>query len=166
MKADQRLKIFFNDSELAMIRAKQMGGNHIEPFRPNFRTLGLEQNTLEKDIHYAIKRHEMKILYHPILNLSDGHIIGFETIVEWHHPTYGKLNVSDFIKIVENEQIVMDLSQFIIENAIIDLMNVEEKLPHQSFFISINLPSAEMIHPRFISQLRAALLRHPLHKGA
>ncbi|WP_175869330.1 EAL domain-containing protein [Bartonella gabonensis] len=158
-------KDIFNDSELAMIRAKQMGGNHIEPFRPNFRTLGLEQNTLEKDIHYAIKRHEMKILYHPILNLSDGHIIGFETIVEWHHPTYGKLNVSDFIKIVENEQIVMDLSQFIIDNAIIDLINVEEKFSQQSFFISINLPSAEMIHPRFISQLRAALLRHPLHKG-
>ncbi|CAK01095.1 EAL domain-containing protein [Bartonella tribocorum] len=158
-------KDIFNDSELAMIRAKQMGGNHIEPFRPNFRTLGLEQNILEKDIHYAIKRHEMKILYHPILNLSDGHIIGFETIVEWHHPTYGKLNISDFIKIVENEQIVMDLSQFIIDNAIVDLINVEEKFFQQSFFISINLPSAEMIHPRFISQLRAALLRHPLHKG-
>ncbi|WP_375651582.1 MULTISPECIES: EAL domain-containing protein [unclassified Bartonella] len=158
-------KDIFNDSELAMIRAKQMGGNHIEPFRPNFRTLGLEHNTLEKDVHYAIKRNEIKILYHPILNLSDGHIIGFETIVEWHHPTYGNLNVSDFIKIVENEQIVMNLSQFIIDSAIIDLINVQEKFSQQSFFISINLPSAEMIHPRFISQLRAALLRHPLHKG-
>ncbi|MBB4076692.1 diguanylate cyclase (GGDEF)-like protein/PAS domain S-box-containing protein [Bartonella fuyuanensis] len=158
-------KDIFNDSELAMIRAKQMGGNHIEPFRPNFRTLGLEHNTLEKDIRYAVRRNEMKILYHPILNLSDGHIIGFETIVEWHHPTYGNLNVSDFIKIVENEQIVMDLSQFIIDNVIIDLINVQEKFSQQAFFISINLPSAEMLHPRFISQLRAALIRHPLHKG-
>nr|WP_275064772.1 EAL domain-containing protein [Bartonella sp. ML70XJBT.G] len=155
-----------HDSELAMIRAKQMGGNHIEPFRPNFRTLGIEYNTMTKDIHYAIKRDEIKILYHPILNLSDGHIIGFETIVEWHHPNYGNLNVSDFIKIVENEQIVMDLAQFIIDNVVIDLTNVQEKFSQQSFFISINLPSTEMVHPRVISQLRSALLRHPLNKGA
>ncbi|WP_074380900.1 EAL domain-containing protein [Bartonella doshiae] len=158
-------KDILNDSELAMIRAKQMGGNHIEPFRPNFRTLGLEQNTLGQDVHFAIKRNEIKILYHPILNLSDGHIIGFETIVEWHHPNYGNLNVSDFIKIVENEQIVMDLAQFIIENALTDLINVQEKFSQQTFFISINLPSAEMVHPRFINQLRSTLLRHPLDKG-
>ncbi|GAA4660366.1 EAL domain-containing protein [Bartonella pachyuromydis] len=157
-------KDILNDSELAMIRAKQMGGNHIEPFRPNFRTLSIEHNTMTKDIHYAIKRNEIKILYHPILNLSDGHIIGFETIVEWHHPNYGNLNVSDFIKIVENEQIIMDLAQFIIENVVIDLTNIQEKFSQQSFFISINLPSAEMVHPRVISQLRSVLLRHPLKK--
>ncbi|WP_156850491.1 EAL domain-containing protein [Bartonella refiksaydamii] len=159
-------KDILNDSELAMIRAKQMGGNHIEPFHPNFRTLGIEHNTMRKDIHTAIKRNEIKILYHPILNLSDGHIIGFETIVEWHHPSYGNLNVSDFIKIVENEQIVMDLAQFIIDNAVMDLTNVQEKFSKQSFFISINLPSTEMVHSRFISQLRSALLRYPLNKGA
>ncbi|EJF75288.1 EAL domain-containing protein [Bartonella alsatica] len=158
-------KDILNDSELAMIRAKQMGGNHIEPFRPNFRTLGLEHNAMVQDIHHAIKRNEIKILYHPILNLSDGLIIGFETIVEWHSPNYGNLNVSDFIKIVENEQIVMDLAQFIIDNAVIDLTNIQDKFFQQSFFISINLPSTEMVHPRFISQLRSALLRHPLNKG-
>ncbi|CAF27255.1 EAL domain-containing protein [Bartonella henselae] len=158
-------KDILNDSELAMIRAKQMGGNHIEPFRPNFRTLGLEHNTMGQDVHYAIKRNEIKILYHPILNLSDGHIIGFETIVEWHHPNYGNLNISDFIQILENEQIVMDLAEFIIDNAVIDLINVQEKFFQQSFFISINLPSPEMVHPRFISQLRSTLLRHPLNKG-
>ncbi|WP_336294755.1 EAL domain-containing protein [Bartonella sp. CB169] len=158
-------KDILNDSELAMIHAKQMGGNHIEPFRPNFRTLGIEHNTMGKDIHYAIKRNEIKILYHPILNLSDGQIIGFETIVEWHHPNYGILNVSDFIKIVENEKIVMELAQFIIENAIIDFINVQEKFSQQSFFISINLPSAEMINPHVISQLRSTLLRNPLNKG-
>ncbi|MCZ2158492.1 EAL domain-containing protein [Bartonella sp. 220] len=158
-------KDILNDSELAMIRAKQMGGNHIEPFRPNFRTLGIEHNTMGKDIHTAIKRHEIKILYHPILNLSDGHIIGCETIIEWHHPRYGNLNISDFIKIVENEKIVMDLAQFIIDHAVIDLTNIQEKFSQQSFFISMNLPSTEMIHPRFISQLRSALLRTPLNKG-
>ncbi|WP_455474444.1 EAL domain-containing protein [Bartonella sp. B30(2025)] len=158
-------KDIFNDSELAMIRAKQMGGNHIEPFRPNFRTLGLEYNSMEKDIHHAIKRNEMKVLYHPILNLSDGQVIGFETIVEWHHPKYGHLNVSDFIKVVENEQIVMDLAQFIIHHAVIDLTNIQNKFFQQFFFVSINLPSSEMVHPSFINQLRSILLRYPLDKG-
>ncbi|MCZ2203871.1 EAL domain-containing protein [Bartonella sp. A05] len=155
----------FKDSELAMIRAKQMGGNHIALFRPHFRTLDLEQSKMKQDIHHAIKCNEMKILYHPILNLSDGQIIGFETIVEWHHPQHGNLNVCDFIKIVENEQLVMDLAQFMIDRALIDLANIQEIFFQQSFFISINLPSAEMIHADFISQLRSSLLRNPLDKG-
>ncbi|WP_455478592.1 EAL domain-containing protein [Bartonella sp. B10] len=158
-------KDIFNDSELAMIRAKQMGGNRIEPFRPNFRTLGLEHNNMEQEIHYAIKRNELKTLYHPILNLSNGQIIGFETIIEWHHPNYGNLNIHDFINIIENEKIVIDLAQFIIDNAVINLTNIQEKFYQQSFFISINLPSTEMIHPNFISQLRSTLLRYPLNKG-
>ncbi|MEL6093227.1 EAL domain-containing protein [Bartonella schoenbuchensis] len=158
-------KDIFHDSELAMIQAKQMGGNDIVPFRPNFRTLGLKHNNIEHDIHSAIKHNEIKILYHPIFNLSDGQIIGFEAIVEWHHPYHGNLNVNDFIKIVESEQITTDLAQFIIDNAIADLINIKKKCAQQSFFISINLPSVEMIHPNFISQLRSTLLRNPLNKG-
>ncbi|MCZ2328481.1 EAL domain-containing protein [Bartonella sp. F02] len=159
-------KDIFNDSELAMIHAKQTGGNHIEPFRPNFRILNLEHNTMKKDIHHAIKRHEMKILYHPILNLANGQIIGFETIVEWHHAHYGNLNVYDFINIIEDEQIIMDLAQFIINNVIIDLTKIQEKFSYHSFFMSINLPSAEMVHSNFISQLRSSILRNPLQKGS
>ncbi|AQX26978.1 EAL domain-containing protein [Bartonella sp. Raccoon60] len=155
----------FNDSELAMIHAKQMGGNHIEPFRPSFRTLDLEHNNINKDIHHAIKRNEIKILYHPILNLSDGNIIGFETIVEWQHPNHGNLNIHDFIKIVESEQLIMDLVQFIVDRALVDLINIQEKCAKHPFFISINLPSAEMIHPDCIRQIRSALLRNPVSKG-
>ncbi|WP_336276345.1 EAL domain-containing protein [Bartonella sp. CB178] len=155
----------FRDSELAMIHAKQMGGNRIEPFRPSFRTLGLEHNSMEKDIHHAIKRNQIKILYHPILSLSDGQVIGFETIIEWHHPNYGNLNIYDFIETVENEQLVTNLAQFVIDNAVADLRNIQEKFSQRFFFISINLPSPEMIHPSFISQLRSTLLRHPIDKG-
>ncbi|AGF74253.1 sensor diguanylate cyclase/phosphodiesterase [Bartonella australis AUST/NH1] len=158
-------KDIFDDSELAVIHAKQKGGNHIEPFRPNFRTFSTEHETMGHDIRRAIKYNEMKILYHPILNLSDGQIIGFETIVEWHHSNHGNLSIYDFIKIAENEQIIADLAQFIIDNVVTDLANIQEKFTQPSFFISINLPSAEMVHPFFINQLRSALLRNPLTKG-
>ncbi|ABM45083.1 hypothetical protein X471_00598 [Bartonella bacilliformis str. Heidi Mejia] len=159
-------KNILNDCELAMIHAKQKGGNHIEPFRPNLRNLDLGYRNIEQDIHYAIKRNEMKILYHPIFNLSDGQIIGFEAVLEWHHPNYGHLNVSDFIKVAENEQIVLNLAQFIIDEAVTSLINIQEKCFQQSFFISINLPSADMINPDLINQLRSTLLCHPLNEGS
>ncbi|KEG16510.1 EAL domain-containing protein [Bartonella bacilliformis] len=159
-------KNILNDCELAMIHAKQKGGNHIEPFRPNLRNLDLGYRNIGQDIHYAIKRNEMKILYHPIFNLSDGQIIGFEAVLEWHHPNYGHLNVSDFIKVAENEQIVLNLAQFIIDEAVTSLINIQEKCFQQSFFISINLPSADMINPDLINQLRSTLLCHPLNEGS
>ncbi|ALE04050.1 diguanylate cyclase/phosphodiesterase (GGDEF & EAL domains) with PAS/PAC sensor(s) [Bartonella ancashensis] len=154
-----------SDGELAMIQAKQKGGNHIEPFSPHLRNLDLGYNNIEHDIHHAIKHDEMKILYQPILNLSDGKIIGFEAILKWHHPNYGRLNAYDFVKIAKSEKVIMDLTQFVINEAINNLMHIQEKCSQQSFFISINLLSTEMIHPEFVSQLRSTFLRNPLSEN-
>lgn len=154
-----------NDADLAMIHAKRTGGNHIEPFRPNYRSLGLERNSLGNDIRYALQRAEMRLLYNPILHLADGQIIGFEAMLEWHHPRHGNMSARDFINTAEKENMVMQLAQFMIATIVDDINQVQERFPHDLFFFSLNLPSSEMIHQDFVNELRSVLARHPIKKG-
>lgn len=154
-----------SDAELAMVHAKKAGGNKIEPFRPNFRTLGLERNSMGNDIRYALQRSEIKVLYHPVLDLTDGQIVGFEAMLEWHHPRHGNLAATDFIHVAEVEHVVMDLAQYAMSTVINDLAHIQERFPKQSFFVSVNLPSADMIHQELINELRTILMRSPVNKG-
>ena len=154
-----------SDAELAMVHAKKAGGNKIEPFRPNFRTLGLERNSMGNDIRYALQRNEIKVLYHPVLDLVDGQIVGFETMLEWHHPRHGNLAAADFIGAAESEHVVMPLAQYAMNTVIKDFSQIQERFPKQSFFVSVNLPSAEMIHQDLINELRGILMRNPINKG-
>lgn len=154
-----------NDAELAMIHAKKAGGNKIEPFRPNFRTLGLERNSMGNDIRYALQRNEIVILYHPILDLNDGQIVGFEAILEWHHPRHGNLSANDFIHTAESEHVIMALAQFAMTTVVDDLAHIQDLFPKQSFFVSVNIPSAEMVRLELINELRSILMRNPVNKG-
>lgn len=154
-----------SDAELAMVHAKKTGGNRIEPFRPNFRSLGLERNSMSNDIRYALQRNEIKVLYHPVLDLNDGQIVGFEAMLEWHHPRHGNLAAPDFIDAAESEHMVMALAQFAMTSVINDLSHIQERFPKQSFFVSVNLPSAEMVHQDFVNELRSILVRNPINKG-
>ena len=154
-----------SDAELAMIHAKKSGGNKIEPFRPNFRTLGLERNSMSNDIRYALQRNEIKVLYHPVLDLNDGQIVGFEALMEWHHPRHGNLSAVDFIHTAESEHVVMDLARFAMKTVVEDLTHIQDRFPKQSFFVSVNIPSAEMVHQELINELKAILMRNPINKG-
>ncbi|WP_412058311.1 EAL domain-containing protein [Bartonella sp. DGB2] len=154
-----------NDAELAMIYARRDGGNKIQPFRPNLRQLGHKSDNWSVDILSAIQRDEIKVLYHPVLNLVDGRIVGFESIVEWHHPHRGVVNMHDFINAAESEGAAMPLAQFVMDRVVNDLADLTSRFAKQSFFISVNIPSSEMVHPDLISGLRSILTRNPIHKG-
>ncbi|EJF90528.1 EAL domain-containing protein [Bartonella tamiae] len=154
-----------NDAELAMVHAKQAGGNRIEPFRPNYRALGLERNSISNDIRYALQRKEIKVLYHPILDLADGQIVGFEAILEWHHPRHGNLSTADFMTAAESENMILPIARHAMTKVIEDLTEIQVRFPKQSFFVSVNLPSAQMLHQDFVNEMRSILSRNPINKG-
>lgn len=154
-----------NDAELAMIYAKRNGGNTIEPFRPNLRSLNLDRSSLQKDLQKALEREEIRILYHPVLNLSEGDIVGFEAFTAWEHPRYGTLSMLDFISAAENNNFILPLGKFALESVAKDLTRLQDRFPKKDFFISFNLPSPDLICQEFVNDIRSVLVRNPFKPG-
>ncbi|MGP1373620.1 MAG: EAL domain-containing protein [Almyronema sp.] len=103
---------------------------------------------MEKDLHLALSRQELRLFYQPIVCLKTGRIKSFEALVRWHHPTKGTLSPDKFISIAENSGLIHDLGIYVFEQACSQLQNWQQqfkaKLPLQ---LSINLSSFQLIHP-------------------
>lgn len=160
-RAEERL----NDAVLAMYHAKYNGGNRVEPFQPVFRTAGIEKGSMEEELRQALEKKELDIVYHPVFDISNVGIVGFETTLQWDHPARGIINIQDFIAAAEHAELTMPITQFVLARAANDIAYISERFPGHKFFISANIPSAQLIRPELLNGFQSILVRTPLKAG-
>lgn len=150
---------FVKDAELAMHQAKRFGGDRIEPFRPAFRAIGSDKLQLESDLHRALERDEIHMVYQPIVRLEEGTIAGFEALMRWEHPRRGAIAPAEFIPIAESSGLIVKLGRFAIKQAAQDLFAWQEQFPKLDLFVSVNLSSTQLIRQDLINDVRSVLSR-------
>ncbi|MEN9895413.1 MAG: hypothetical protein RIR97_1265, partial [Pseudomonadota bacterium] len=146
-----------NDAELGMYRAKRLGGNRVEPFQPAFRNFGTDRMQLEADLRRAIERREMSLVYQPIVRLDDAEIAGFEAMLRWDHPKRGLVPADEFIPVAESSNMIHLLGIFVFEQATKDLDDWLHSNGDIPIFVSINMPSAQLINQEFFNDIRFIL---------
>ena len=97
------------EGELAMLRAKRAGADHIEFFNPAMREEDESKLPLESDLRKALERQQIAILYQPITRLASNQLAGFEALMRWDHPTRGRIGPEDFIPIAEELGLIVEL---------------------------------------------------------
>jgi diguanylate cyclase (GGDEF)-like protein/PAS domain S-box-containing protein len=147
------------DAELAMYQAKRFGGNRAEPFRPAFRSAGMDRVQLESDLKRALDRSQLKMVYQPIIRLEDATIAGFEALMRWDHPRRGEIPPSDFIPIAENCGLIAQLGLFAMQTAADDLHDWQQTVGEVSMSVSVNLSSRQLLRRDLVSELRSVLAR-------
>ncbi len=69
------------NAEAAMDFAKELGRNRYQFYTPEMNVRGLDRLTLESDLHRAIERNELFLVYQPQLDLNTGNVVGLEALV-------------------------------------------------------------------------------------
>jgi EAL domain-containing protein (putative c-di-GMP-specific phosphodiesterase class I) len=54
---------------------------------------------MEGDLRQALERNEFTLVYQPIVELSQGRVAGFESLLRWQHPEYGLTRPDAFLNI-------------------------------------------------------------------
>jgi diguanylate cyclase (GGDEF)-like protein/PAS domain S-box-containing protein len=154
------------DAEVAVTFAKRLGGDRIETFRPSLRVASADALSLESDLRRAIEREEMKVMYQPIVRLSDRSIAGFEALLRWDHPKRGRIPPTDFIPAAERSGQIVPLGLFVLERAARQLAQWQETLPQgETLFVSVNVSSRQLLRHDLINDVKAVLARTSLPKG-
>ncbi|WP_374602003.1 EAL domain-containing protein [Arenimonas sp.] len=89
------------DADVAMYRAKANGRQRFAIFDEHLHEAALKLLELEGDLRRALHRQEFVPHYQPILSLSDGHLVGFEALMRWHHPQRGLRGPDEFLGTAE-----------------------------------------------------------------
>ena len=116
------------DADIAMYRAKQLGGGQVVRFNQEMYLGTILRMQLESDLRKAVNHHEFEVFYQPIFSLDNDHISGFEALVRWNHPEKGLLMPDDFIKIAEETGLIVPIGLFVLEEACRQMQDGEKNL--------------------------------------
>lgn len=145
------------DAELAMIQAKRLGGDRIEPFLPAFRSVKDESVVLLEDLKRALQKKQISVLYQPIIDLEDRAIAGFEALLRWKHHKLGAISPVEFIPLAESSGLINELGSYVLEKATSDFAALGHKIGSNKYFVSVNISSRELLRHDIVNDIRSAL---------
>lgn len=153
--ADQLMR----HADQAMYVAKQLGKNRYHLFdTAQDDAINVQRENIN-DILSAITRAEFTLHYQPKVNMRTGEVIGVEALIRWQHPKLGLILPINFLPLIENHAVSLDLGEWVINTALTQIcqwQNVGLNLP-----ISINIAAYQLQQNNFTEKLTALLNAHP-----
>jgi EAL domain-containing protein (putative c-di-GMP-specific phosphodiesterase class I) len=86
---------------------------------------------------------ELVVHFQPIVALISGRIVGFEALVRWQHPRRGLLYPEAFLSIAETTGFIVELDQWVWEQAALQLRRWQERYP-SPIYMSVNLSARDL----------------------
>jgi diguanylate cyclase (GGDEF)-like protein/PAS domain S-box-containing protein len=149
------------DADVAMYRAKELGGNRFQLFTPSQRSRVLADYALEADLRQALEFSELFVLYQPLFALEDRTLRGVEALVRWRHPERGVLLPAEFVPMAEQRGLVNRIDTFVLEEACRQLASwrTETAWP-ADFSVAVNVSGRQLSDPGFPARVASAVSRH------
>ncbi len=143
-------------ADLAMYNAKEAGRDSYRFFESEMNARASDRQSLEEDLHFALKRRELVLYYQPKMNLATGAIIGAEALLRWRHPQRGLLLPGQFIPIAEDCGLIVSIGRWVLHEACRQ-MRTWQIAGQPPLSVAINISAVELRVPEFASNVRATL---------
>jgi len=145
-----------NRADEAMYRAKDLGRDTFQIYEPDPNTTIHVGVRLDADLHHALERNELFVLYQPYIDLHTNQVVGVEALVRWRHPVQGILEPAAFIPYAEESDLIVGIDEFVIRQAARQLrLWLHEGLG--PLRMSVNVSTRDLLHPGFVDTVMSAL---------
>ena len=140
---DAEVRDLVRDADLAMYRAKRHGLGGCERFEAAMDDRAIRRLELELALRLAIERHQLSVLYQPIVELDGPHgagqrLVGVEALVRWHHPERGELQPSEFVPLAEEAGLIRHIGSWVLEKACADAAAWERAGLHLGVAVNVS----------------------------
>lgn len=138
-------------ADTAMYRAKEMGRSMICFFKPSMQEAANKRLTLEKELKKAIDQQQFVLHYQPQYD-DRGRIVSAEALLRWNHPHKGLIAPNEFIPVCEDNNLILPIGNWIINQACKHIRTIEENGYHMEN-VAINVSSKQFRQETFTSQI-------------
>ena len=145
-------------ADQAMYQAKQSGRNcyHVFDLEKDS-AINIQRESIEH-IKAALDNREFVLYYQPKVNMTTGEVIGVEALIRWQHPEHGLIPPIEFLPIIEDHTINIELGEWVIDTA---LSQIEAwKAVGLDIPISVNVSALQLQQTNFVSRLEELLAAH------
>jgi diguanylate cyclase (GGDEF)-like protein/PAS domain S-box-containing protein len=151
--SDLAPEALLRQAQSALARAKASGGRgrvevHDEALGEGY----VDQLQLETDLRHALEAGELRLFYQPIVALSDEHLLGYEALIRWQHPTRGLLPPAAFLSAAEDNRLTSRLGAWVLHQACWDAAGWDAHLR-----VHVNISARHLAEPGFSELVADAL---------
>jgi diguanylate cyclase (GGDEF)-like protein len=155
VEAEQLLR----QADQAMYLAKLAGKNRHQMFDPLKHESIRERYMRIEEVRLGLLQGDMRLYYQPKVWLASGEVAGFEALIRWQHPLRGLVPPGQFIPLLEQHPLVIQLGDWVIETALAQLAAWNASGLTTS--VSVNIESLQLQDPDFVPRLARQLAQFP-----
>ncbi len=152
-------------ADVALYRAKSDGRARFVVYTPGLDADPAERFDLDNALRRAVERHELRLLYQPVVDLETGAMTGVEALLRWNHPHRGVLSPSVFIAVAEETGEIVRIGQWVLEESCREGARLQELRPGVPLTISVNISAAEFCQRDLAGRLARVLEASGLAAG-
>jgi diguanylate cyclase (GGDEF)-like protein len=134
-------------ADLALNEAKRQGRGIVRVFDDGMDESIRFRRQIETGLSDAIAKGELRLVYQPIAGREALEIAGFEALVRWCSPEYGMLQPALFIPIAEESNLIHELGDWVIDQALETL----KTWPGQ--YVSVNFSPRQFRRHNFVGHV-------------
>jgi diguanylate cyclase (GGDEF)-like protein len=154
------------NADIAMYAAKAAGKAVWARFEPRMRNEVVNHARVGSELHNAIIRHELFLLYQPVFDIVTGRIAGAEALVRWRHPTRGTVSPGDFIPVAERSGLIVPLGSWVLRESCEQLAAWRAEYGDAAIqAVNVNVAARQLREPAFVDEVAAVLSDTGLRPG-
>ncbi|GAB5414014.1 MAG: hypothetical protein Cons2KO_16170 [Congregibacter sp.] len=152
-------------ADSAMYHAKSLGKNTYAFFTDTLNQ-GIERRLLvEEQLHGALSRGELAIVYQPKVNLATGNVDGIEALLRWNNPVLGQVSPSEFIPIAEQSGHILPIGRYVLSSAVAQVAVWKSSL-NRPITVAVNLSPRQFRDSSLLAFLQVLIEKHALDPGS
>jgi diguanylate cyclase (GGDEF)-like protein len=132
------------DADAAMYAAKAHGPGEVEVFDEAASHRSLDRLGIRSELLRALERHEMDVVYQPIVRLDSSRLVGFEALLRWTHPERGPIPPDTFVPLAEETGVIVPIGWFVLERACRQLATWQCRAGWSRLQLTVNLSAAQL----------------------
>ena len=151
-----RAECLLKNADSAMYRAKELGRDTCQYYKPEMTADALEILKLENGLRGALERNEFVLHYQPKISVATREVVGAEALIRWQHPERGLLTPAEFMPVLENCGLVVPVGKWVFLEVCRQIVAWREEgspvVP-----VSVNLSTRQLLSPHLGSFVRQTL---------
>lgn len=155
------------DADAAMYRAKARGRDCVEVFAPGSHDATVLNLRTTNELRRGLERGEIVPYYQPIVQLGNGHLVGFEVLARWRHPERGLLGPDQFLPMAEETGLIGEVGAAVLRSSLAQLgqwRNSTQRFSDLS--VSVNVSVRQLMSSQLVDIVSEALAEAGVSAGA
>lgn len=145
-------------ADVAMYQAKH-GGAKVSWYESENDVASTDRLALLAELREALAADDQLVLaLQPAVDLCSGAPTGVEALIRWKHPRRGQLGPADFVRAVENSELLSRFTRYVIDKAL--TAAAEWSRQGLDVPVAVNLSARNLLDPRLPRDVDALLRQH------